>query len=535
MFCRISLAVFAALLLAGCGREAPEPAAEAETPSPMPELWSRMNNLYMTGQTNDMLRVLEDAFAAPEFADHRGEILRQEVQLLLFLKREDQARTLFTDTLAENPDAAADAFPALANHYLQQKDYEGLDAWLLSLEADGVPDSMRPTFLSYRLEVKRALGDVDALLALLPECIEAYPGRQAVGIIAGPLNALIGAKQFDALDRALDLLSARYPAEPGIGPLTARLRIHAFLARDRLDEAAEHLEASLQLLNDAERARLLDALIRAAVRVDRTDLAERACNEALDRAEPGSRVFSTAARHTVDLAREAGDPQAVQSRFASLVEHRLPPGELTRILDDVFYFVVEKGDIATISALLADAEKVNARVTSEADRGRLATLLLDASFLIEDFDRALAILEAGVPDRDESWHAMLIPKVKAHRAMAAGNPEEAVREFRVFMEQVAAVPAGFPDPLTGDTVSRESILGLNAMRIAELWDEAGDPAKAAAAREEALAYYREALESSEAGSDAYNEIQKKITELEAAAAPAESPSGDDAPSAHKTP
>ena len=73
------------------------------------------------------------------------------------------------------------------------------------------------------------------------------------------------------------------------------------------------------------------------------------------------------------------------------------------------------------------------------------------------------------------------------------------------------------NPATGRSVPVEAVLGLNAVRIGNLWQSAGKPNRAEAAYAEARAHYRAALEAVEPDSEDYVSIQR---ELDAVPAPA---------------
>jgi predicted ATPase len=92
---------------------------------------------------------------------------------------------------------------------------------------------------------------------------------------------------------------------------------------------------------------------------------------------------------------------------------------------------------------------------------------------------------------------------------------EAVKNFRIFMVVIKQVPdEKYMDPYTGQQISVDSILGLNAVRIAGLWEKAGDTEQAKAAYKEAVEYYTAALEKEKKDSDQYQSIQKQLKQLE---------------------
>jgi hypothetical protein len=105
------------------------------------------------------------------------------------------------------------------------------------------------------------------------------------------------------------------------------------------------------------------------------------------------------------------------------------------------------------------------------------------------------MLEKGIPGKDPAWHAMSLPKVKAHRAQARKNPRDAVKYYREFMQcwETGDKEEEF-DPTSGIAYSKEWILARNASRIAEILQSIPDEAEAAKARDEARAFFKIAIE-----------------------------------------
>jgi tetratricopeptide (TPR) repeat protein len=494
-----------------------EPAMDATEgdPSPLSALWSELSGMYVAGETNAMLDRLSAAMADPAFASVRDDIFREYFAFQVRLGRFADAQALFLDALQTDAASVEPVFGFMENRLLRDGAHDALTAWLDQIEATGALSAVMQTrLLGFRLDLLRAQGKTAEFMALLETCAARLPDGEALAVMHNALRGLLDAQAFETLAQAVDLLEARAGGDPSAVRLAVRLRMDAMLAQDQLDEAYAMLQSAGEALTPEDRARYVMRLVQAGQKTGRQAFAERVCDDTLAGTEPDSPVFGAAANEWIELARQAHDAALVQQRFAALVQKGLPVSALTRMLNNVFYFVVKQEDMTVLAALLNDATVLAERAENKLDRARLATLLLDASFLTEDYDRAIQLLEAGIPDKDQLWYDTLLPKVKAHRAMALGKPEDAITHFRTFMELVSGLNEGFPDPLTGAMVSRESILGLNAKRIADLWMQAGRPDEAAAARAEASTYYRKALEQEQADSPAAREIEAALKELE---------------------
>lgn len=141
----------------------------------------------------------------------------------------------------------------------------------------------------------------------------------------------------------------------------------------------------------------------------------------------------------------------------------------------------------------------------------LVSYQLDASFLIEDYDRALKILEKGVAERDAAWHKMAITKVKAHKALKDKQYDDAIKYFREFMETLSEEDT--TDPVTDVVYSKLTLLGNNEKRIGDIYIEAGRSADAAKAYGAARDWYKKALGANKAGAETEKYIKEQIAAL----------------------
>jgi hypothetical protein len=198
-------------------------------------------------------------------------------------------------------------------------------------------------------------------------------------------------------------------------------------------------------------------------------------------------------------------------RLNAMLDAKVPASEVGVLFQRYYYDLIEQP--ALLKAMCVVGEKLLPKLTDKNILNPTKTMLLDGAFILEDFDAAITRLEAGIPDRDEGWHKMALAKVKAHRALKNKQPREAVQFFRDFMACVlTAKDEDTSDPATGTVHTKEMILGRNAKRIAEILAAIPDPEAAAKTFDEALGYYRKALEKA-------NPEAKRIIEAEMAQLP----------------
>jgi tetratricopeptide (TPR) repeat protein len=155
-----------------------------------------------------------------------------------------------------------------------------------------------------------------------------------------------------------------------------------------------------------------------------------------------------------------------------------------------------------------------AQAPSDAEKASLRGMIMDSCFRLEDYERTLRLLDQGVPGQDEQWHKMMINKVKAHLALKEGRKQEAVDRFRAFMEYIRTQAMDQTDPVTGNRITKEEILGLNAKRIGDILASMGQDEDARAMYKSARESYQAALERTSPGPE-YDRIQAELGKIPA--------------------
>ena len=171
-------------------------------------------------------------------------------------------------------------------------------------------------------------------------------------------------------------------------------------------------------------------------------------------------------------------------------------GQLTE--DQFIRFAGDGGakpaDVARLKELLAFSDKLlKMSVLTTPAANALKERRLDGYFLSGDFDGAITYLETeGVPSRSPAWCKGTAAKLRAHKAMEAGDKKEAVKQLLVFGEfMLSDEQKDFEDcdPTTGIVYSRDWVVARNYMRCANMSRELGDAANADKYFAEAKKYF----------------------------------------------
>lgn len=200
-------------------------------------------------------------------------------------------------------------------------------------------------------------------------------------------------------------------------------------------------------------------------------------------------------------------------------ELKVPATHLSGMVEDVFIRFAGSGfpDAAAqgrIRKLIAFAEELEPGLPA-ADARSLRERLLDAHFVVNDFDGAVAILEKGLPGHSENWCKAAIAKIRAHQAEERKDYAEALKQFVAFGEAMAAEPDnGVPefDPATGVGYCRAWVLAKNARRCSEYAKKAGRDADSSAFMEKAKELYKKALEETAEDEKSLAVLKKEMAE-----------------------
>ena len=151
---------------------------------------------------------------------------------------------------------------------------------------------------------------------------------------------------------------------------------------------------------------------------------------------------------------------------------------------------------------------------SESEKNSLCERRLDGYFLIGDYDGAVNLLEGeGIAGRSEGWCRSTAAKLRAHKAMEAGQNSEAIGQLLVFIDyMLSSEMEDFEDsdPANGVIYSREWVAAKNYMRCKALSEAAGDAKGASEFEAKAKPLYKAALHKAEEDNVSLEELKKEM-------------------------
>lgn len=519
----MTIAVSAVLLgLAGCSKKNEDVSPKDEVVETMPpevaidesvlyDLYYEVDGLIQAGDTNKANQVFVAALDNKDFGQLKAPLFNTMIRYFLFTGQFDAARTQYLNALRVMPEIAEPGFDTIYGAYVNNGDVEGALGWAKVLATQDIGDDLRMTATDWLITSLYKNGKAEEMLQETAAAVEKFDAAKFAPVLRRMGQEAIGEGKPEVAGQIVGVITAS--SKKGEAPMmeaakTLEIRIDA-----AKDEWAKIVGRTPQLITEVPDASLQQAMLyafqtaRAAKKYDMVN--EMAAKVVLDpNASKCEKTLNVCAREWVGVIfqGEYKDIPSFPGHLAKLMEINLAPGQIYSIYSRHFYDVI--GDAATLKECVVLVDKLMPLLTDEASQNALRSYQLDASFIVEDYPRALAILEKGVADHDEAWHKMAIVKVKAHKALKEKDYDGAVKYFREFMTTVGEENAN--DPVTDVVYSHATLMGNNEKRIGDILIEAGKKDEASKAYAAAKEWYVKALESNKEGEATEKYIKEQM-------------------------
>ena len=517
--------LFAGLLLLadGCGRRSPEagPSPDEKAAVEQRLLW-KLNMVFATadsalveGRTNEAIASIEAAFGNHRYAAWRPQILDSLLRLMLRCNMVDAARQRAL-AASTDPALSADACELLYRYYHNMGDMPNALAWSSAIaDRPGVPHAMRQQALEWNIADYIALRNDDQALAVLGKSFQALKNSSdGMGLVRFTIETLLNAGRPESVELVLALAATLKASPVELQHLTIATHVRVSSARGDWATLTNNFPAAINALTDGELDGLLQAIVPPATKAGKHEVIDTCAEMLLFNPSASSKpaAMASAARRWGENAMQS-NKSAFPGRLAAMLRAKVPAGVVADLYSHFYYVFAEQP--VELKELIAFGERLAPLVKDEDDRNDIKIKVLDGCFLVQDYDRALAMLASRIPGagRTEQWHAAAIVKIKAHRALQQKEPREAVKYFREFMKQLRdSKEADISDPVTGLLFPKEMVLGRNAKRIGDILAGIPDPTEAAKAYAEASVLYKKALKSC-TEPDAVKVIESEIAQL----------------------
>ena len=517
------LGIACALVLAasGCHRRPTPPPTPEELAVQEQRLMTELNQTllaadedFANNQSGKAMARVEAAFHDTRFAAYRSQIFESQLRLMLRGGDDRGARQLALSRCGD-PELAMAGCGLLYRFDHARNDLTNAAAWSASVLAQtNLFREVRRVASSWSIDDNMALSNDDAVLAVLQQVMTALTPTEGVNLWTHAFDGYFAAGRPDSVARMLALAGTLQPPCAALTPLATVVQVHLQACRADWDALTLSFATAVGTLPDAELDRLMRTVFPLIQKADKRALIDQCAETVVAAAAAHTNTLpaavGTAARALVENVMET-DKGAFPKRLDALLRDHVPVHLIVDFYTRYFYTFTESP--AVLKQLLPIGERLIPLADDEELRTEIKTKLLDACFLLHDYDQALIMLESGIPGRDASWLQTAIVKVKAHRALEHQEPREAVKYFRAFMDLIrASKDTEVPDPVTNIVFPREMILGRNAKRIGDILAGIPDADEAAKAYAEARGLYAEAMDKTH-DADARKVIEGEIAQL----------------------
>ncbi|MEI6211662.1 MAG: hypothetical protein WCR06_08555 [bacterium] len=464
-------------------------------------LQSEINQAYVTaeadlaeGRTNEAVACIEAASTNQAFAAYRPQIFDSLLRLMIRVDWIDQARQ-HARAVSTDPALSAGACSLLYSYYREKGDTPSALAWSAEVSAlPGIPAEVRRQAFTWHINDQLGLRQDDQALNMLGKAFPVLLPAESLSLVRSSVETLFAASRMESVDRFLAAAAGLQPIRDDISRLTIAMHVRIASVRGDWAVLTNDFQTAVSKLTDGELNSLFQTIIPVANAAGKQKVVDQ-CAELIlfpVAASNAPSAVATASRVWCENTM-ASDTNALPGHLAALLRARVPAAQVSGLFNRYYYSFTEQP--TPLKELMALGERLIPLTADANDSSEIKVKVLDGCFIMQDYDRALTILESRIPgpDRDDLWHATSITKIKAHRALQKNDPRAAVGFFREFMKLLCtAKDDEVSDPVTNIRFPREMVLGRNAKRIGDILAAIPDATEAAKAYAEARVFYAQA-------------------------------------------
>jgi len=518
IICTVSLfAIWSAL--SGCGPDKTSTSRTAEEVEevkeetaaapvdPLREVFSEVRGLLGGGDTNGAIQVLERAFDDPQLAESRPKIYKAVGDIMLMQGRVDELKTRLARDFKEEPAVSAPSLGLVYGYYLRQDDRDGALEWVEHLLSLGLEDGMQAKLQGWQAMEYLQKEDDARVLEVVGAAVKELPGTNVVEAVSGVLGRAIGSGQSDLAEQILVLLGNVSDGGPQFVNVSTAYGIELKALRGDFAGATVDLVGFLESGSDMAVAYVFGAIAKRAREAENLEAVDNLCMAVLKSPHASDGVRRSAVARYCGVAAEPDRYAEFAERAGKLLDAGVRPSMLRRQFMRECPKIMQTAGDDVVRALIATAERLAELSEEDSVKDECLGLALDGYVTLQDYRKAVDMVDAGFREDKPEWRKVVAPKLRAHLALKEGNTEDAIRHFREFMSAAAA------SDTTPGNVNLAETLGMNAARIGDLWAGLGEEEKAKAAYTEARDHYTEALGATELLEDQKKEIEDQLARL----------------------
>lgn len=468
-------------------------------------------SLIKQGETNKAVGVLLGLFEDKRFKSYRADLLSSILELQLSSGDIAGAQTFFRKVADRDLALASSRAGMIAGVLMDQRRYSELAAWCGILQGYSFEEGLLINLADQHFYALNACGKAVEIPAVLAAYLPKLKPGAALRLAQGQFSGALGADRRADAARILSLVENQVADSLERVIVVAGMKVDLWIAANDRPAADAFVRRNIDRLPNDSVIRNLSAVWDADLRAGDVPSADSLVTFVVENVKGRSKVREAAGSLWIRTAEQRATIPELVRRLVALKDFGFTHSFVLGEVETVYAKLLDQGKKEDFGPLYVLCEGFYLGADDEELKKRLVGILLDLGFYLEKYEESLKLAETAMKDADKDQTAMLVWKIKAHIALQKGQPQEAVKNFRAFMECVAKETGVEVDPADNTRVTREMILGLNAKRIGDILTGAGDKAEAAKAYAEAREYYQKALkEFPDVTTRENQKIQKQI-------------------------
>lgn len=439
-----------------------------------------IEDLLVAGKTNEATAAFAAGLENKQICEAQPRIFLNYISYLCFIDQADEAEELYLNKLRTDEELASAGFEIIYSNYLYQNQPEKALQWAKILVDQPISLGLREMAFRWVVESLKATKSYEEIIALFDKYSSVFSANAIAQNVCSIIMSFEKQSDIPLIDKFSEVLAKLEQDNNWVVTGNHVVELHKNYINAQWDVINMLIPEALKFVDDSIMQQELIKFVRKTKATGKLDTAEMLLFTVIMEISPDTypRTRMYAAREWVGIPVLKQDISWYPARLAKLKKMGYAPRELYRIYSTYFFNIVSDTKVLAEVCKFGEALLPLLAADDEGLANLLRTNLLDGYFLIKDYDKVIAMLEEGIPERDENWTKMTIAKTKADRAYDAKNFDEAIAQYSLFIELLlAGEEETMPDPTSDIVYTKDSIAGKNYKRIADIQKEAGKSAE----------------------------------------------------------
>lgn len=482
------------------------------------EFFYNIEDLLTSGKTNEATVAFEAGLKNEKIGGANPRLFLNYVSYLCFIGESTKAEELYLNKLRTDEEIAGEGFEIIYSSYLYQNDNEKALQWAQILLEQPISVELRSVAFKWVIDSLRNAGRYDEMVAILNKYSQVFSTEVVARNIFMTIMSFEKTTDIPLIDKFAQIFTKLDQNSSWVNGGVAFSELHKQYICSEWDIVNSLLPETLKFVDDSIMQQELVKIVKktkATGKIDKTEmLLFTVIMDLPVDSYPRTRMY--AAREWAGIPILKKDITWYPARLYKLSDLGYNPRELYRIYSAYFFDIVENTNVLAEVCKFGDELFPKLAADDEGLANLLRMNLLDGYFLTKNYDKVIAILEQGIPERDNSWIKMTIAKTKADKAYDLKQYDNAIKHYTDFIElMLAGKDELMPDPTSNIVYTKDSIAGKNYKRIADIQKLAGRPAKEIAASiEKAKEYYERAKQNNTHGKETADYLDECLKELQ---------------------